>query len=525
MKAVAYCRVSTNKEEQIDSLESQQKFFTEYAKKNSYNLIKIYADEGKSGTKIKNRTQLLKLLSDANNNVFDTVLIKDISRLARNTVDFLTSIRKLKSLNIKVVFVNYDQTSSDSSEFMLTMLSAIAQEESANTSKRVKFGKKLNAEKGRVPNLVYGYNKIPGEYFSLSINENEARIVRDIFSMYVNQNMGAHKISTELNRKDIKTKRNCIWRQVAVSRILTNTIYIGKVANCKQEVEDFLTGKRKNLDESNWLITENENLRIISDEIFYKAQQVLGERSELFNITGERSSEKNVFSKLIKCSCCNTSFRRQVRKYKNTYIRWVCGGRNAKGIDSCSNRTSIEEEFLLKEIKSYFIKILNNKPKIINDIINEFNRIYKTSDEDKLSEKELIVKINNKKKKKQKYIEMYEEDIISLIELKEKTSDLNNLIDSLQDDLNLIHMNLSKSDLLNTLLNDVFKDIEEVLQIQDITNGTLNRLIKKIVVDENKNVDIHLRLLKDIGLDDCVQIMNYSTYSDSIIERLCLEIK
>ena len=177
MKAVAYCRVSTNKEEQLDSLESQQSFFQEYAKRNQYNLVKIYADEGKSGTKMKNRTQLLRLLSDARTHQFEVVLIKDVSRLARNTVDFLTSIRKMKALGIKVIFVNYDQTSSDSSEFMLTMLSAIAQEESSNTSKRVKFGKRQNAENGRVPNFVYGYDKIPRDYFNLTINEQEAKVV------------------------------------------------------------------------------------------------------------------------------------------------------------------------------------------------------------------------------------------------------------------------------------------------------------------------------------------------------------
>ena len=98
MKAVAYCRVSTNKDEQLDSLEAQQRFFAEYAVKNHFELVKIYADEGKSGTKMKNRTELLKMLSDASRGIFETVLIKDVSRLARNTVDFLTSIRKLKTL-------------------------------------------------------------------------------------------------------------------------------------------------------------------------------------------------------------------------------------------------------------------------------------------------------------------------------------------------------------------------------------------------------------------------------------------
>jgi DNA invertase Pin-like site-specific DNA recombinase len=241
MNAVAYCRVSTSKDEQLDSLEAQQNFFAEYAKKNGYNLIKIYPDEGKSGTKIKNRTQLLKLLVDASRKQFDVVLIKDVSRLARNTVDFLTSIRQLRSYGIKVVFVNYDQTSSDSSEFMLTLLSAIAQEESANTSKRVKFGKKMNAENGRVPNFVYGYDKIKGEYFSLSINESEAKIVKRIFEMYVSGNYGQNKIAMQLNKEGLKTKRGCKWSQNAVSRILSNTIYIGIVANGKEEVEDFLS--------------------------------------------------------------------------------------------------------------------------------------------------------------------------------------------------------------------------------------------------------------------------------------------
>ena len=104
MKTVAYCRVSTNKEEQLDSMESQRSFFLEYAKRHDYNLIHIYADEGKSGTRIKNRLQLQQLLIDGKDNKFELVLIKDVSRLARNTVDFLTSIRKLKSYGVKVVF-------------------------------------------------------------------------------------------------------------------------------------------------------------------------------------------------------------------------------------------------------------------------------------------------------------------------------------------------------------------------------------------------------------------------------------
>ena len=235
LKTVAYCRVSTNKEEQLDSLERQRSFFLGYAKKHNYDLINIYADEGKSGTTMKKRLQLQQLLIDGRHNKFELVLIKDVSRLARNTVDFLTSIRELKSYGIKVVFVNYDQTSSDSSEFMLTMLSAIAQEESASISKRIKFGKRVNAEKGRVPNLCYGYDKIKGRYYELEINKKEAEVVSKIFEMYTEDLIGTNGIAKLLNQKGIKTKRNCQWTQTAVRRILSNEIFIGKVVNQKRK--------------------------------------------------------------------------------------------------------------------------------------------------------------------------------------------------------------------------------------------------------------------------------------------------
>ena len=244
-RVAVYVRVSTDNLGQETSYELQKNYYEEFVLKHpNWSLVKIYADKGISGTSTKHRVALNQMLADSRAGKIDLIITKSVSRLARNTLDFLTSIRKLKALGIKVIFVNYDQTSSDSSEFMLTMLSAIAQEESANISKRVKFGKKINAEKGRVPNLIYGYDKIPGDYFNLSINETESAVVKQIFDMYTEKNMGENRIALELNRRGLKTKRNCKWSQNAVARILSNEIYIGKIVNGKETVEDFLTGKR-----------------------------------------------------------------------------------------------------------------------------------------------------------------------------------------------------------------------------------------------------------------------------------------
>ena len=152
-------------------------------------------------------------------------------------------------------------TSMGNSEFVLTIFGALAQEESANMTKRVKFGKKVNAEKGKVPNIVFGYDKTKGELFDLAINEREAEIVREIFRRYCEDEDGAMKIAQTLNARGIKTKRSCAWSPNAVMRILTNKIYTGKDVNGKQEICDFLTGQRKSKDVSNGLSPKRKTLR------------------------------------------------------------------------------------------------------------------------------------------------------------------------------------------------------------------------------------------------------------------------
>ena len=144
------------------------------------------------------------------------VVVNDISHFARNTVDLLQSVRKLKSLGIETQFLTANMTSMGNSEFVLTIFGALAQEESANTSKRIKFGKKMNAEKGRVPNIVFGYDKTIGDYFKLSINENEAKAICQIFQWYTGVGYGGSKIANMLNERGIKTKRGNNWSQNAV---------------------------------------------------------------------------------------------------------------------------------------------------------------------------------------------------------------------------------------------------------------------------------------------------------------------
>ena len=506
MNIAAYCRVSTDKSDQLNSLETQKEFFLEYTKRTGDNLVKLYADEGISGTKIKNRKEFQRMLADAEKDLFDMVVVKDISRFARNTVDLLQSVRKLKSLGIETQFLTANMTSMGNSEFVLTIFGALAQEESANTSKRIKFGKKMNAEKGRVPNIVFGYNKTIGDYFNLSINENEAKSIRQIFQWYTEEGYGGSKIANMLNERGIKTKRGNNWSQNSVCRILTNEIYTGKIINGKEEIADFLTGQRKEKDESEWLVTIRPELRIIEDEVFDKAQDILKGRHDSFKITHERQSNKYLFSTLIKCKECGWSFRRTVRTYKNTYVRWVCSGHNGKGADSCPNAVTVDEEELIQALQEYFQEILGKKKKVINYVIKEFQRVYKAKDENIEYEKQLNAELNKLRKSREKYMDMYTDDLISREELNEKIGGMRKEMERLENELKMVSYHLTKGEQLEAILNSTFKQLEDITDVHEMTNAQLKRLINKIEVDKDGNVDIYLRLIGDLGLDEAVLI-------------------
>ena len=506
MNIAAYCRVSTDKSDQLNSLETQKEFFLEYTKRTGDNLIKLYADEGISGTKIKNRKEFQRMLADAEKGLFDMVAVKDISRFARNTVDLLQSVRKLKSLGIETQFLTANMTSMGNSEFVLTIFGALAQEESANTSKRIKFGKKMNAEKGRVPNIVFGYDKTIGDYFNLSINENEAMAIRQIFQWYTGEGYGGSKIANMLNERGIKTKRGNNWSQNSVCRILTNEIYTGKIINGKEEIADFLTGQRKEKDESEWIVTLRPELRIIEDEVFDKAQDILKGRHDSFKITHERQSNKYLFSTLIKCKECGWSFRRTVRQYKNTYVRWVCSGHNGKGADSCPNAVTVDEEELIQALQEYFQEILGKKKKVINYVIKEFQRVYKAKDENIEYEKQLNTELNRLRKSREKYMDMYTDDLISREELNEKIGGMRKEMERLENELKMVSYHLTKGEQLEAILNSTFKQLEDITDVHEMTNAQLKRLIQKIEVDKEGNVDIYLRLIGDLGLDEAVLI-------------------
>lgn len=503
-KIAAYCRVSTEKEDQLMSLQAQKDFFEEYAAKNNLELVELYADEGISGTKLRNRTEFKRMMADAQRRRFECVYVKDVSRLARNVVDFLQSIRKLKALDIDCRFVTANMSSNDG-ELTLTILAAVAQEESANLSKRVKFGKKRNAEKGRVPNIVYGYDKTPGDYFNLTINEAEAKVVKRIFDYYVHRRHGTNKIAQLLNKEGIVTKRKCRWSQQAISTILTNPIYIGKVINGKESVKDFLTGERVKNGIDKQFVVDKPELAIIEQDIFARAQALLAERTKNFRLTNKRQSNKYCFSTLIKCSDCGYSFRRVHRTYVNEYIRWCCSGRNANGKDFCSNHTVVDEKELLNEIKNYLASLVSSKDKLLKQTIVEFKKKYNPGSYE-LSVPFIKSELARLKKAKAKQTQMFEVDAITLEELKTRTAELNTAIAKYEDQLAALQENSSILGRIDEMVKKYCGSIKDVLSADIIDNAMLRKVIDKIVVTVEGEIQVYLKLFSDLEMNHAAAI-------------------
>ena len=495
MRIAAYCRVSTDKDEQLDSLNHQKEFFVEYAKRSGHELVRLYADEGISGTSLKKREEFKRLLRDAELGLFDMVVVKDISRFARNTVDALQSIRKLKSMGICTLFLTANMDSMGDSEFILTLFSAMAQEESSNLSKRVKWGKKINAEKGRVPQRIFGYDRI--DNFTLEINPTEAGIVRKIFSLYNDQGLGCRTISATLNRDRDKTKLGSDWNARGVRRVLVNPIYCGILINHKYEIEDFLTGRQIRLPEEEQFCHSRPAWAIVSPEAFRKAQEIMASRRTQYD-SGEpfmagRYSAKHTFSTLIKCAHCGRSFTRKSYTYANTRVYWRCVTNDQYTAEKCDNRTCLDEPELLKRLREYFASLIEDRDAFVEDILASLDKRLPASQNPEQAKREIEAKRKKLLSKKSRYQEMYASDILSLTELKEK-------ITGITEELNALDRALARLAPGKKAVETVQRytgEIQRFLELETVTNMDMRRILDHISVDREGHVHVVLRKFDD----------------------------
>ena len=468
MKIAAYCRVSTSKEEQLDSLAHQKEFFQSYADLHGEELVGIYADEGISGTRLQRREQFQALMRDAGKGRFEVVVVKDISRFARNTVDFLQSVRKLKELGVNTRFLTANMDSLGESEFVLTLFGALAQEESANLSKRVKFGKKLNAQKGRVPQRIYGYDR--QDNFTLRINPGEADVVRIIYDWYLAQGLGCRSIAQRLNHGGYVTKLGCSWTPSAVHRILTNPIYCGHYINHKYEVENYLTGKQKKIPPEAQFHHDRPQWAIVTPQQF---QQVQKQRQERGNTQEQaRYSARHRFSGLMICQECGKSFCRKTYTYAKTRIYWKCSG-NDQG--TCGNRIKIEEEQLMDAITDYVEQRMVHRDNIAKEL-QAYLSCRQTRTRTPVEERQRL------ERKMERYAELYANEAITLDEYMAKKGKIVERVSALQQ--------LEQKEMGE---NRWEKQVARYMKWEGWTRADMAKLVERITVNGEGEVTVFLR--------------------------------
>lgn len=482
----------------MDSLLHQKEFFATYAQQNGHELFRLYADEGISGTSLKKRDEFNRLMHDARRRLFQAVVVKDISRLARNTVDFLVSIRELKAMGINTIFLTANMDSMGDSEFILTLFSAMAQEESNNLSKRVKWGKKINASKGRVPQRLFGYDRI--DNFTLAINPEESRIVRKIFSLYSQHNLGCRTISQTLNQDGDKTKFGSEWNPRGVRRILVNPIYQGILVNHKYEIEDFLTGKQVNIPKHDHFYHERPEWAIVTPAVFQKTQEIMASRRIKYDsglpFRQSRYSGKHIFSTLIKCEHCGRSFTRKTYSYRNTRIYWHCVTNDQYTAQRCDNNISLNEPELIQKLRQYFSSMISDRDAFIADILSRLEEKLPKAEPLQQIKQELERKRKNLLTKKNRCQEMYINALLTLPELKAKLSPILEDLKNLDADLANMEQSTKTSNNPETIIQRCTQEIFRFLELDTLNNGDMRRILDHIRVNRQGEIRIFLKKLE-----------------------------
>ncbi len=363
LRVAAYCRVSTQLEQQESSFEAQKNYYTEKITNNpNWKLAGIYADDGISGTDMKKRDEFNRLLQDCEAGKIDMILTKSISRFARNTVDTLNTLRILRKKGVTVFFEKeHIDTHADNGEMIITVLSGLAQEESFNLSENTRWGIIRKFENGTIilnHNRFMGYTK--GKDGELAIVPEEAETVRLIFRMYL-EGTSIAGIKRHLEKEGILTVTGRkIWNEGTISKMLSNEEYMGDALLQKSYTADFLTKTRKknNGEMRQYYITDNHE-GIVAKEIYYAVQQEKQRRAERRKPAVTRRakekkkgySSKYILSNLLVCGECGQPYRR-ITWTRNGVKRivWRCSNRVEHGTEYCKNSPTLDEEALQRAV-------------------------------------------------------------------------------------------------------------------------------------------------------------------------------
>lgn len=503
-RVAAYCRVSTDHEDQANSFESQQRYFRQYIERNpDWELYEIFADEGISGTNTKKRSEFKRMIACAKEGDFDLIITKEISRFARNTLDSIYYTRDLKKHGVGVIFMNDNINTLDGdAELRLAIMSSIAQEESRKTSERVKWGQKRQMEQGVVfGRSMLGYDVKDGK---MTVNENGAKIVRLIFHKFANENKGTHVIARELREAGITPMRVKEWSNTVILRVIRNEKYCGDLVQKKTFTPDFLSHEKKyNRGEEEFVIIKDHHEPIVSRELFEKANRILDEKS-LTQEGKAKHSNRYPFSGKIKCGCCGSSY---VARYKNRkngtrYKAWRCYKSATQGSPhtdkagnplGCSNPSIRNEDavhimyLVTRSLQLEEKKITANLLSVIQSVLS-VNTNY--SHIEKLKEQ-----IQTVEDKRTQLIDLCISGAITKQEFITKREACDKEISELQDTISGIDQQHLLADQQESVMKEITAAIHEIVSGVEYEDAFYSQILERMVVQSKDTVDVYLNLL------------------------------
>lgn len=520
LRVTFYARVSTDRYEQLNSLENQVTYFSNFIKEQeNWTFVDGYVDEGISGTSVKKREDFLRMVDDAKKKKFDLILTKEISRFSRNTLDSIKYTQELLSNGVGVHFLSDNiNTFQPDSELRLTIMSSIAQEEIRKLSERVRFGYKRSVEKGIVPgsNNIYGYTKNKGK---LVIDEEQAKFIRLIFETYVSENIGVHRLGFKLF--DEYGVTNYSGKPIAgtvIKNIIRNPKYKGYFCAHKETTVDYHDRKRKRFKRDEWIVyKDNETCPpIVSEELWDKANEILDARSKKHDqINKNNKYNKFPFSGLMHCFFDGATFVRgtyQIGKGDRSRRRkfWACNNYRIHGkkkTEGCNSPVLYYEELVevCKKILNMILVCQDDLISEINDMISDIRTKKDYKKEIKLIDEKLF-KTNNEKKE---LIMMRMRKEIDLKEYNSLKDDLDDKINSLEENKRkLIEEEQNKQsseknyeDFKKKINDMVLNDDEKILEIAQLFFEDIR--VESIKDDEtDQKVILHAKLNVSNSKDD-----------------------
>lgn len=533
---VFYGRVSTEHEAQLSALENQIQWYDDQSKFHpNWNVIDKYIDEGITGTQAKKRPAFLKMLEDARAGKFDLIVTREVCRFARNTVDTLVTTRELKNIGVEVYFVEDNIWTMDGDgELRLTIMATLAQEESRKVSERVKAGQHISRNNGVIYGTgnILGYDRVGSKYV---INEEQAETVRMIFDMYLNSDMGAKKIANELSRRRrVASSGEVKWTVSNVSRILSNTTYMGYMAYGKSFSNNYLEQKRvNNHNRDTYMYVKADFEPIISEEDWYKCEMIRKRRRKELNVpvkrktpfgeevvTIPRKETHDKWNRKLQCAC-GASFRKN-RWHKNKNKDWSYGYQCYNQVNNGSGKKRREQglddtgfcdvqmvaDWKLEVMcKRLFEEIWQNRNETIQEVCNILEQCYQVNVDKKVESVTIQEKIKKIKIKIGNLIDLRTEGDIS-------TEEYRNRRKKLDEELSRYEKELEEQ---NSIAETMPEDRLNLKKIKETLNGVVDLSNPKV---DNDIVEKFIARIVPQGNNHFVWFVNLSALETQQIDMV-----